>query len=230
MSWRTNPLTVVLRNAGRRAGLNKILAQWLHGSGYETRYDKGFSAELREGDDVWDIGANVGRYTRAFALRVGPAGSVEAFEPSPVNFRRLVAAGLPTQVRLHRMALADADGSLGFEQGSDDLGATSRLRTDIPGLEHVPVCRADSLITAGTAVAPTALKIDVEGFELEVLEGFGRALHDGALRLIGIEVHFGILRERGKVDAPRQLERLLVDAGFRVRWPDSSHIIAVRRV
>ena len=75
---------------------------------------------------------------------------------------------------------------------------------------------------------PNAIKIDVEGFELEVLQGMGPYLAEPTLRMIGVEVHFGILKERGIAYAPQRIEQLLVHNGYRVRWPDNSHLLAVR--
>jgi hypothetical protein len=72
------------------------------------------------------------------------------------------------------------------------------------------------------------VKLDVEGFELDVLRGLGALLRSPELRTLGIEVHFGILQERGIGDAPRRLERLLCEAGFRCAWTDPSHVIASR--
>ena len=89
MSWRTNKVVVWARNIGRAAGLNRRLAVWLNGRGYEARYDQSLSASLRAGDCVWDVGANVGYYTRMFSERIGESGEVLAFEPSPTNFARL---------------------------------------------------------------------------------------------------------------------------------------------
>lgn len=77
---------------------------------------------------------------------------------------------------------------------------------------------------------PNAIKIDVEGFEVEVLQGLGPHLAAPTLRVIGVEVHFGILKERGMADAPQRIERLLARNGFRVQWPDSSHLLALRPV
>jgi hypothetical protein len=75
---------------------------------------------------------------------------------------------------------------------------------------------------------PNVVKIDVEGFELEVLSGMKQILANRALKAVGIEVHFKLLQERGLTRAPRQMESLLQEAGFLCSWPDSSHIFAVR--
>jgi len=48
------------------------------------------------------------------------------------------------------------------------------------------------------------------------------------LRCIGIEVHFGLLNDRGESNQPQEIERILKQNNFVVNWTDSSHIIATR--
>lgn len=230
MSWRTNKLILALRGVGRALGLNRWIASRLLGKGYETRYDDRFSAALRPGDCVWDVGANVGYYTRLFSARVGAAGLVFAFEPSPVNFARLaLACSALGNVALQPCGLGKEDGRLRFEQGRDELGATSRIVEGDAGDGLVVDIRSGaSLLDSSGIPPPNAIKIDVEGFEHEVLEGLGGHLADPALRLVGVEVHFGILKARGLPQVPRQIETLLSHHGFTVAWPDPSHLIALR--
>lgn len=229
MSWRTNSLVLLLRNIGRSLGLNRLIASYLLGAGYETRYDNSFSGALRPGDCVWDVGANVGYYTRLFSERAGQAGRVFAFEPSPANFGRLATDCVSLgNVTLLHSGLGSNDGKLHFQQGADDLGATSRIVEEDSGGVLVDVRSGASMIDGGDALVPNAIKIDVEGFEYEVLEGLGDYIKKPDLRLIGIEVHFGILKDRGVPQVPEQIEELLIRNGFAVSWPDASHIIAIR--
>ena len=72
------------------------------------------------------------------------------------------------------------------------------------------------------------VKIDVEGYEVEVIEGFGPLLHEPSLRALYVEVHFRLLHERGLDDGPARIEELLGSAGFRTQWLDLSHLAAVR--
>ncbi|HEY8154700.1 MAG TPA: FkbM family methyltransferase [Myxococcota bacterium] len=229
MSWLAHPLAVRLRNLGRIAGVNRWLAGLLAGPGYEASFERAVLASVQRGDRVWDVGANVGLYTLKLLEATGAEGRVYAFEPSPVNRARLATAvGERANAVVVPLALGDRDDSMKFEQGRDELGATSRLLdASMDGID-VRVARGDSLVAAGEVAAPNVIKIDVEGFELDVLRGLGGVLRSPSLRAIGIEVHFGILHERGIADAPRQLERLLGEAGYRCAWTDPSHVIASR--
>jgi FkbM family methyltransferase len=231
MTWRTSRLALATRNLGRTLGLNKLIASFLQGKGYEAKYDNNFSERLKLGNCVWDVGANVGYYTRSFSERVGDRGVVFAFEPSPENYVRLSAA-CTTLLNVHKIqcGLGQENGKLAFLQGTDDLGATSRIAGSAAekNTTMVDIRTGTSLISEGDALPPNAIKIDVEGFELEVLHGLGNHLSSRALYLIGIEVHFGILKSRGMPEAPNQIESLLLRHGFNVSWPDSSHILATR--
>jgi FkbM family methyltransferase len=228
MSWRTNSFIVAARGAGRALGLNDWIACRFGKAGYESAYDTALVEAIRPGDVVWDVGANVGYYTKRLADKVGGHGAVIAYEPSPHNFRLLEqACGRLQNVMLLQYGLAQADGRLRLEQGRDDLGATSRIvPTNEPGVE-ITVRSGISLIQSGVR-SPSAIKIDVEGYELEVLEGLGHVLELDELRVVGVEVHFGILKDRSLPTAPRQIESRLQRSGFRVAWPDRSHLLALR--
>ena len=170
MSWRTNALVLQARNLGRRLGLNSKLSVLLNGKGYEARYDSSFQAELKAGHCVWDVGANVGYYTRQFAEKVGTTGKVFAFEPSPQNFNRLgVAVEDLAHVSLLNVGLGTEPGRLSFQQGADDLGAAvvaqcarhyfARARTSLVDEHHhrnVQVFRGRRCIPRSTSVATAA--------------------------------------------------------------------------
>jgi FkbM family methyltransferase len=228
MSWRTSTVGILARNIGRRLGLNRFVAR-LRAHGYEERYDARLTACIHSGDVVWDIGANIGYYTTRFAASVGAQGTVVAFEPSAVNFSRLKSActGL-AQATLQPYGLGNVSGQVRFEQGNDDLGATSRMIEADDSGELVDVRIGDALISTGELPQPSVIKMDVEGFEGEVVDGLANCLRSPKLRAVGIEVHFGILAQRGLGQTPMTIERMLEAADFNVTWPDSSHILATR--
>lgn len=231
--WRTHPFAITLRNFGRAVGVNRWLGLLLSGRGYETVFEEAIFAAILSGDCAWDVGANVGLYAVKFAEKVGAQGKVFAFEPSPIN-----RVHLQTAVEKHRnvaivpLALGDQDAVMKIAQGADPLGATSRLvvgtGTSAGGGVDVRVVRGDTLVKDGTVAPPNVVKIDAEGFELDVVHGLGEVLRSPALRAVFIEVHFALLKERGLAGGPRQIESLLSESGFRCRWTDLSHIVALR--
>jgi hypothetical protein len=90
--------------------------------------------------------------------------------------------------------------------------------------EMVEVVPGDLL---GDLAKPDVVKIDVEGFELEVIRGMRSVL--GSVRAAFIEVHFGLLEERGMRQAPSEIVAELKGLGFNtVKWVDASHIMAIR--
>lgn len=233
MSWRTHPLTVSLRNVGRAARINRLVAPFLTSSGYEAAFEESVLRQIQQDDYVWDVGANVGLYTVKFASKIGDKGTVLAFEPSVANRTRLVDAVADLRnVVVVPLALGDRDAMMKFAQGCDPLGATSRIldvaRNGVAAITEVRVARADSLIATNTVPLPNVVKIDTEGFELDVLCGFGDVIRSPQLRALFIEVHFGILRARGLADGPQRIERLLSEAEFDCRWTDPSHLVAAR--
>jgi hypothetical protein len=92
---------------------------------------------------------------------------------------------------------------------------------------EVRVMRGDSYWRA-SGITPNGIKIDVEGFEEEVLAGMEGLLAEPELRAVFVEVHFQKLEERGRAEAPLRIEKLLRSKGLRPRWVDASHIVAKR--
>ncbi len=229
MSWRTSPVLIRVRNLARSSGLNRLLGRFLQGRDYESRYQAAFHGRLREGDCVWDVGANVGHYTERFAEWVGSTGVVHAFEPSLSNFEELTHnCSTQSNVILHQFGLSDREMTVGFQQGTDAKGATSRIVESATDGTTIQVRSGSQVIEDGIAPAPTILKIDVEGFEWEVIQGLGEHVFSPDLRMLGVEVHFRILEESGRSAVPAQIETHLKSAGFRLRWSDPSHLVGIR--
>lgn len=226
----TTPLAIKLRAITRKLGINKLIGSLIPSSRYEDRFGPAFQTEIRRGDVVWDIGANVGLYTSVFVEATGQDGCVVAFEPTAICFARLYQqfADSP-QVILKNIAVGSADGVSSMAVETDPLAATHRIVADqVEGAVVVDVRSAASLISDEPAIFPNAVKIDVEGHEGAVLDGFGPMLADKRLHCIGIEVHFGLLDERGESARPKQMEQMLLRTGFKVRWTDPSHLLATR--
>ena len=171
------------------ASRGKIL-RILNGT-YEREQTALFERLLRPGHTVLDVGANVGYYTLLASVLVGDAGRVHAFEPEPRNagfLRRHAAINRRGNVRVEQAAVSDRAGTARFDFGS---GSGTGHLADAGALE-VRTLRLDDYC-AEHGLAPDALKIDVEGAEVSVLEGARQTLerHRPVLFLSthGAEVH-----------------------------------------
>ena len=93
-----------------------------------------------------------------------------------------------------------------FRHGADAHGRVLNTGEDRPGI-GVPLVTLDAVVSGGVS----ALKIDVEGFEMEVLAGAERILADPQLMIVVIEINdSGHLY--GHTD--REVRTALLDAGF----------------
>ena len=149
------------------ASRGKIL-RILNGT-YEREQTRLFERHLRPGATVLDVGAHVGYYTLLSSVLVGGEGRVHAFEPNPANaefLRRHVRINRLSNVHVEQAAVSDTAGTARFDFGTGS--GTGRL-ADAGALEVRTVRLDDHCAQHG--LAPAALKIDVEGAELVVLEG-----------------------------------------------------------
>src|SRR3989304_219932 len=64
---------------------------------------------LPQAKTVFDVGANVGRWTRK-ALQINPRLSVHCFEPSLATYQALLANNFPSRVICNNFALGDKSG------------------------------------------------------------------------------------------------------------------------
>ena len=228
----THPLVIQLRSLTRKIGLNKMIGS-LIGNGYEDRFGPALLAEIRRGDMVWDIGANVGIYTAQFLDATGLEGYVVAFEPTLACFTTCCDRFVDTRVIVHNIALGDSDGMISMIVDSDPLGVTHHIVSDqnvksSRNTQTVQIRTAESLVLENPHHFPSVVKIDVEGYEGRVLDGFEAMLPDRRLHCIGIEVHFGMLDSLGERDRPKTMQHKLIYHGFDVCWTDPSHLIATR--
>jgi FkbM family methyltransferase len=132
---------------------------------------------VHRGATVWDIGANIGFYTLLACRLVGPTGSIQAFEPVPDNaaaIRHNLAINGLTQVTVSEMAIADTPGRgtmlvSGYSAFSR-LASTS-VPAEVEACLDVELESVDHLIAERGYPVPDVVKIDVEGAELQVLDG-----------------------------------------------------------
>jgi len=153
--------------------------------------DMGFLLHfLRKGDLFFDVGANVGSYT---ILASGCAGAASfSFEPVPGTFeslkRNIGINHLSGLVNALNIGVGSIKSTLLFTKMDDALNhVVSEAEMNSGECIEVPVDTIDNIaIRAGT---PMMVKIDVEGFETEVLNGMQTCLANDNLKVIIIELN-----------------------------------------
>lgn len=172
--------------------------------------EMGFALHLLRPSDLFvDVGANVGSYTILAAAAVGCR--CISFEPDVSTAsaleRNVKANGVSDRVDIRRIAVGADEGEVAFTSGYDTLnhvatpGEDSRVTT-------VEVATLDSEL-AGKS--PALLKVDVEGFEGEVLRGASETLALPELAAVIIETNGSGRRYRGSDEG---LHDVLSAAGF----------------
>ena len=180
---------------------------------------------------VFDVGSNVGDYTRLVLLEAGRAHCtvhVHAFEPSPHNAEILqrAFASEPT-VQVTCAAAGEEPGEAILYSGKSGSSQASLVkRSNFPeattGEITVPVLRLDQYMQTRGIERVDLLKLDIEGAELAALLGLGDRLHPKIVDIIQFEYggttldarvwlrdFYALLSKRGYVIAkllPRALE------------------------
>ncbi len=148
---------------------------------------------LMDGGIFFDVGANVGSYSLIASEQ--PRARVFAFEPHPATFAAL-QANLERNGRRNVTAICAAVGALeGTLHISDTPGSST---THIVGRGDPRAIAVPVVTLAGECgrrgIAPDIVKIDVEGFEDDVLVGMKSALDGVALLVVEIN---GLSKRRG---------------------------------
>lgn len=124
---------------------------------------------LRPGDLFLDVGANIGSYTVLSSAVVG--AKTVSIEPIQDTFQSLkknvLLNDIVERVDLNNIGLSNKPGVLRFTAGGDAINHVVR-DGEVADSVEIPVLTVDAVMEGRT---PALIKIDVEGFELKVLEG-----------------------------------------------------------
>jgi FkbM family methyltransferase len=175
----------------------------------ETRLVQSF---LRPGMTFVDVGANIGYYTLVAARLVGPEGAVHTFEPNVEVADRLernVRLNGLVNTRVYRQAMAGRTGDVHFYASA--VSENSGISSIVPGsglgaARVVPAVSLDDFSAQLSGRGIDLLKMDIEGAELQVIEG-GR-------RVLGASNAPALLFESFDV---KKLLPTLEDLGYRVK-------------
>lgn len=136
---------------------------------------------------IFDLGANIGVSALYFRLRF-PDSTIHCFEPDPANYRRLVRLQEQfNRFHLHQIAVWNETGTVRFFSDGHRGSSSSLFRTHDRQIEVVVPSETLSGILKLTGLdRADLLKLDVEGAEEKIFEGFGEY---GRFGMIAGELH-----------------------------------------
>jgi len=192
------------------------------GLGDEKQSIQTFLQHIRPSDVVYDIGASVGLYTVLTAI-LANTGHVYSFEPDPATLTRLndnVTLNNLSNVSTLPWAIGDSNCSCTLYSDGVNGYAPSLIKSEREGAPQgtveVPMKKLDDIVGSDWIDPPDVLKIDVEGYEIECLEGCHELLSGKVCdkpRVVFIETHPGL--SNTSEDAVRSAVK---SCGYKLKW------------
>ncbi len=144
---------------------------------------------------VFDVGANIGDYSKKISELMGSSATIHAFEPSKNTFAALQknTAGIPSVV-LHNFGMTDVPGEMTLYKNSGFSGLSSvyqrrldHFNISMNETETITLESIDTFCRTASVSRIHFLKIDIEGNELRTLNGARGMIEQGGIDFIQFE-------------------------------------------
>lgn len=153
---------------------------------WETWVTQAIARYVKPGMRCIDVGANCGYYTLLLASLVGETGHVSAFEPYEPLVKLLRQSiqvnGFSERVQVYPAAASDQQGQAILHVRDDRLGDSTLVPAEAWAFHQVPTIQLDQCATTIDFV-----KIDVQGYELQVLAGMQELIERSPSIAIALE-------------------------------------------
>lgn len=178
-------------------GMNIGGGSYTYDSGEENvlRYVKDIVASGNNTSVLFDVGANVGEYTKML-LKYFPDASIHSFEPARETYRILSKNICENNVLLNNFGLSDkvTQETLYYDAEGSGMASLYERQLDWKGMElskseTVQLLTLDNYCEDHGIDSIDLLKMDVEGNEYKVLQGGSRMLSER--RIKSIQMEFG---------------------------------------
>jgi FkbM family methyltransferase len=158
---------------------------------------------IKPGDTVVDAGAFIGDHTIAYCNAVGESGHVYAFEPNIKAYECLEYNC--KSAKTYNLGLSNIAETVYYSENKN--AGAGRLLRDTPTEIQIKTITLDSLQLS----ALDFLKIDVEGYEVGVLEGAALTIKKYRPKM-WIEINVSALDQQGKT--ARDIENFLTELNY----------------
>lgn len=143
---------------------------------YEPEMQRVFDKELKLGDVVYDIGANVGYYSLLSSKLVGPYGRVYCFEPDESNvdfLKRHIQMNNAYNCIVQEVAVGRTTGQTYFKV--EENCALGHVTDEITNT-RVDIVSIDELVNSGMISPPNLIKCDIQGNEYDAMLGASKTI------------------------------------------------------
>jgi FkbM family methyltransferase len=200
-AWRTS--RVIAHNGGPISRILYSMASLYTRTYNNLNYDMSTNGEhyvldclSRQGiKTVFDVGANKGEYTTACLSRF-PDAKIHAFEIVPATFQKLLTNTVSPRVQLNNFGLSNSQGTFEINYNPDDDGSSSLIEgSNIHAGSwekvRVNVVTGDHYCFEKDITSIDLLKVDVEGAENLVFEGFSKTFEQR--HISSVQFEFGMV-------------------------------------
>lgn len=170
---------------------------------------------LKKGWMFLDAGAHIGWYTLIMSRRVGPEGKVLVVEPNAANFAvlsRNIKDNKLSNVLAFQVALSDKDGYAQMVLADSPTQHSIIDNPEDAKLETVKTMRLDTLLEEAGVECLDFAKVDVEGAEMQFLQGASKTLEHRPEMVIESE--------------NIEVDEFLRNLNYEVRWVDEMNLHA----
>lgn len=177
---------------------------------------------INAGDIVFDVGGNIGQTALTLSKKLAGKGMIYSFEPYPATYDKLMG-NLLLNPELHKN-IKPINSGMGekpamlkmIKHSKSNSGSNRILGSNVPmsnELTEVTVSTIDIFVESNSIQRVDLIKIDVEGFEMQVLKGAMNTLLSCRPKLF-IELNDSSLKEQGSSSA--ELVDLLKGLGYSI--------------
>ena len=206
LKWLSRDIQIRHHFTGDRFRLHSYLHKgyWYHGKNRERHSLDICQQAIRPGDTVIEVGGHIGYLSLFFSQLVGDTGQVHVFEPGTNNLPYIEQnVRSRPNITLIKKGAGNETGTATFYL-ENLAGQNNSLVKDFDVLQRnlknafdggvqitessIEVIRLDDYV-AQTGIVPSFLKIDVEGFEFEVLDGLSDTMRHRPAIFVEVQRH-----------------------------------------
>ena len=181
---------------------------------------------VQKGFNIIDVGANMGETTLNFAKLVGNTGKVLSLEPDPGNFRKLsenIYQNNFSNIKLLNIGAGNQHSFFNLSMADINNTGKNRVRETSESKENMVEINTLESITAKENITKVDfIKIDVEGYEMKVLQGAENIINTHK-PILFIELDDNNLREQN--DTAADLVKFLEERNYSVKNAGTDAVI-----